>query len=132
MGKSNITFKVDGDFSKTGKYLGKMKDVLREKTLDHYGEMGVEALRLATPVDTGKTAESWTYRIEQNENYAKIIWTNTNMVPGWRNVSVAVLLQYGHGTGTGGYVIGRDYINPAMQPIFDHIADSLWRKVISL
>jgi hypothetical protein len=94
--------------------------------LDHYGRMGVDALARATPVDTGLTASSWAYRIRREKGRVGIEWYNTHTVSG---VQVAILIQYGHGTGTGGYVSGRDYINPAMQPLFDQIADDVWKKV---
>ena len=88
--------------------------------------MGVSALSSATPIDTGKTAASWGYEIESDDDGTRIIWTNSNVN---KNVNIAIILQYGHGTGTGGYVQGRDYINPAMQPVFDQIADAVWREV---
>lgn len=94
--------------------------------LGKYGVEGVQALSQATPQDSGLTASSWSYEIlKQNGNYT-IVWINTNVHSG---VSVAVLIQYGHGTGTGGYVQGRDYINPAIQPIFDRIANDVWKVV---
>ena len=95
-------------------------------SLDHYGAMGVSALASATPVDTHLTASSWTYKIVRKNGFYSIVWNNTNMANG---VPVAILLQYGHGTGTGGWVEGRDYINPAIQPIFDQIADEVWKQV---
>lgn len=115
-----------GDFSKTFNFLERAKEVLHVSDLDKYGKQGVEALRLATPVDTGKTANSWSYSIEREKNAVSIVWNNTNVKNG---VNIAVLIQYGHGTGTGGYVYGRDYINPAIQPIFDDIANNLWKEV---
>jgi hypothetical protein len=94
--------------------------------LEGYGQSGVDALSSATPRRTGKTAESWKYRVIRDRSHPRIEWYNTNI----RNGSViAVLIQYGHGTGTGGYVQGRDYINPAIRPIFDKIADDMWRQV---
>lgn len=115
-----------GDFSKTFNFLERAKEVLHVSDLDKYGKQGVEALRLATPVDTGKTANSWSYSIEREKNAVSIVWNNTNVKNG---VNIAVLIQYGHGTGTGGYVYGRDYINPAIQPVFDDIANNLWKEV---
>lgn len=95
--------------------------------LDHYGQMGVDALARATPVHTGLTARSWNYQIIEGPTGPTIEWYNTNVVMG--NTPVVILLQYGHGTGTGGYVAGRDFINPAIQPIFDKIAADVWKKV---
>lgn len=91
--------------------------------------MGVEALASATPVDTGKTASSWYYKVDYNEGSASITWSNSNVNDG---VNIAVILQYGHGTGNGGYVVGRDYINPAIAPIFDKITEHVWEEVTSL
>lgn len=126
-----IAIKVKGDYKKTRSFLDKMrrKDFL--KNLDKYGQMGVEALAAATPVDTGKTASSWSYYIKEYDDSGSILinWTNTNVVNGWANI--AVLLQLGHGTRNGGYVKGRDYINPAMRPVFDKIAREAWMEVIN-
>jgi len=94
--------------------------------LERYGEMGVDALSRATPKDTGLTAASWHYEIKRGKDFSTITWTNSNIQNG---VSVAVLLQYGHATGSGGYVQGVDYINPALRPIFQNIADSAWKEV---
>lgn len=115
-----------GDFSKTEGFLAKILrgDIFRD--LNNYGQQGVEALSRATPVDTGKTAMSWNYRVIRGRRPG-IEWFNTNTENG---TSVAILIQYGHGTGTGGYVQGRDFINPAIRPIFDRIADDVWKKVI--
>lgn len=124
-----ITVKVRGNFDRTTRYLKKLKQKEFLKHLDRYGEMGVHALMEATPVDTGKTAMSWNYTIEEGDGYTSIVWRNSNVVKG---ISIAVLLQYGHGTRNGGYVQGRDYINPAMQPIFDKIAEDAWMEVVSL
>jgi len=95
-------------------------------SLSRYGEEGVQALAEATPKDSGDTARSWTYEIERTSTSYAIIWSNTNVVDG---VPIAVLIQVGHGTGTGGYVSGRDYINPALRPVFDRIAASVWKEV---
>ena len=92
------------------------------------GQRGVEALAAATPVASGLTAASWTYEIESKKGETSIYWLNTNVVSG---ANVAILLQYGHGTGTGGYIAGRDYINPAIQSVFDQIAEDVWKKVTS-
>lgn len=124
-----IRFVSKGDFSKTDTFFEKLLEVFNHGELNKYGERGVEALRMATPMDTGKTAESWDYEIDRSEGVTKIIWTNSNINDG---VNIALILQYGHGTGTGGYVVGRDYINPAIQPIFDQIADEAWREVTKI
>lgn len=117
-----------GDHKKTNDYLKKLhnKDIFSD--LDSYGQLGVDALSRATPVDSGLTASSWEYRIIKNSIRPGIEWYNTNIVDG---TSIAILIQYGHGTGTGGYVEGRDYINPAMQVVFDNIAEDIWKKVNS-
>ena len=110
----------------TLKFLKRIKDLRIESILRKYGEAGVSALMAATPVDTGKTASMWGYEIEKTSNGWTINWTNDNIN---NYVNIAVILQYGHGTGTGGYVAGRDYINPAMAPIFDELADEAWNEV---
>lgn len=98
--------------------------------LDKYGQIGVHTLASATPVRTGKTQTSWEYRVVKTHRRIAIEWYNTNLA-GNSNVSVAVLIQFGHGTGTGGYVQGYDYINPAIRPIFDDIAEDIWKKVVA-
>lgn len=118
-----------GDLNKTRESLKALASGAVYSDLDQYGRMGVDALQKATPIDTSLTANSWQYRIIKDKKYAGIEWYNTNIVGG--GTPVAILLQYGHGTGTGGYVAGRDYINPAMRPIFDKIAAEVWKKVIS-
>lgn len=125
-----IVIKSKGDYSKAEGYFRKIRDAIRHRKLDKYGEMGAAALASATPVDSGLTADSWSYEIEQTADSATITWVNNNIQGG--NFNVAVALQYGHGTGTGGYVQGRDYINPAIQPIFDQIADEAWKEIISV
>lgn len=95
---------------------------------DKYGRAGIDALASMTPKESGKTARSWNYNVELNKNFAKIYWFNTNENQG---ANIAILLQYGHGTGTGGYVYGTDYINPAMKPIFDELANAIWKEVTS-
>ena len=124
-----ITIKVGdkGDFKKTFKFLRAMKEKRFLKNLDKYGQMGVDALAAATPKRTGLTAESWTYDITDNGEQLIISWNNTNVQKGYYNV--ALMIQYGHGTGTGGWVEGIDYINPALKPIFDKIADAVWMEV---
>ena len=123
-----ISFTSKGDFSKTIKFLNKVKNVKINNILSKYGEIGVNALSQATPKDSGVTSRSWNYKIEVNNDNASIVWYNTNVVKG---VNIAVILQYGHGTRNGGWVEGRDYINPAMKPIFDKIADQVWKEVIN-
>lgn len=121
-----IVIKQSGDFSKTTRFLERAKEVIHVGQLDRFGREGVAALRSATPVDTGKTAESWDYEIENKDGRASITFTNSNIQNG---VPIAIILQYGHGTGSGGYVQGRDYINPAILPVFDQIVDDAWKEV---
>ena len=123
-----VKFEVSGGFTKTERFLNRMKRREYLNVLDEFGRDGVRALRNATPVDSGATAEAWDYEIKRTRNYTEIVWTNSNINDG---VPIAVILQYGHGTGTGGYVQGRDYINPAIRPIFDEIAEKAWKVVTS-
>ncbi len=123
-----ITITQKGDFSKVIGFLTKARSINYRKILDKYGKMGVDALRDATPKDTGKTADSWNYVINVGRDSATINWTNSNQNKG---LYIAVLIQYGHGLKGGGYVQGYDYINPAMRPIFDEIAEAAWMEVIS-
>lgn len=123
---SSVIFKHKGNLKKTTRFLERMVKEEYLKNLDKYGREGVEALSLVTPVDSGKTAASWDYRIEKANGGTKIVWTNSNVNNG---VNIAIILQYGHGTRNGGYVQGRDYINPAIRPIFDKIADDAWKEV---
>ena len=116
-----------GSFTKTLRFLKKIRSKKFYNKLEAYGRMGVEALSAATPKRTGKTAESCVYEIKITDKTVSIIWTNSNIVDDWANV--AVLIQYGHATRNGGYVQGIDYINPAMKPIFDKIADEVWVEV---
>ena len=118
-----------GDFSKTVNYLKRLKESTRLDILNKYGQRGVNALASATPVDSGLTASSWYYEIEQKAGSSAIVFNNSNIQNG---VPIAIILQYGHGTGTGGWVQGRDYINPAVQPLFDQIANDVWREVTKL
>lgn len=127
-GDSLIRITTKGDFNNTFRFLNKMNKFQINKILEKYGQMGVEALRSATPIDSGKTAESWGYEISVGKEGATIHWTNTNQNKG---VYIAVILQYGHGTGTGGYVQGIDYINPAIRPVFDKIAEEAWMEVVN-
>lgn len=124
-----IEFRGKGDFSKATRYFERLKEVARIGILDKYGRAGVAALSSATPRKTGKTANSWYYKIEHSKSSATITFGNTNINDG---VPIAVILQYGHGTGNGGWVEGRDYINPAIQPIFDRIAEDAWKEVTKL
>ena len=124
-----ISFRQKGDFSKLTRFLEKAKNVVRIGDLDKYGREGVEALSSATPVDSGLTASSWYYKVEHTNGSAKINFYNSNIQNG---VPIAIILQYGHGTGNGGWVQGRDYINPAIQPIFDKIAENAWKEVTKL
>lgn len=121
-----LKLNVKGDFKNLEKFLIRMSNFTARKVLEKYGKMGVEALESATPKDTGKTASSWTYSVEGGEGNWSIVWSNTNVN---RGVNIAIILQEGHGTGTGGYVQGRDYINPALRTVFDQFADELWEEV---
>ena len=122
-----ISFRQKGDFSKISKYFEKMKEAAKIGVLDKYGREGVAALSSATPVESGKTASSWSYEIERQNGAVSIVFKNSNVNKG---VPIAIILQLGHGTGTGGWVEGRDYINPAIQPIFDKLANEAWEEVI--
>lgn len=124
-----ITFRHKGDFSKTIKFMENAKKAVRLADLDKYGQEGVVALASATPVDTGRTANSWYYKIVVKDGSAVITFYNSNIQNG---VPIAIILQYGHGTRNGGWVQGRDYINPAIQPIFDKIAKQAWEEVTKL
>lgn len=124
-----ISFRQKGDFSKLSRYFERVKEAAKIGVLDKYGQEGVAALASATPVDSGKTANSWYYEIKRQNGLVSIEFKNANINKG---VNIAIILQYGHGTGTGGWVQGRDYINPAIQPIFDKIADDAWKEVTKL
>lgn len=121
-----ISFSQKGDFSRTTKYLNRIKNPSKLTVYDKYGQAGVSALKSATPVDSGKTASSWYYKVEKNSEMTSIVFCNSNIND---NVPIAIILQYGHGTGTGGYVQGRDYINPAIRPVFDGLAEAAWKEV---
>jgi len=121
-----ISITSKGSFGKTDAYLNRMKNSDIFAALDKYGAIGVAALSAATPVESGLTAASWTYETVKRRGYYSIIWRNTHSQSG---KPIAILLQYGHGTGTGGYVQGRDYINPAIKPIFEQIANDVWKEV---
>ena len=124
-----ISFRQKGDFSKLTRYLERVKNVVKIGDLDKYGREGVAALSSATPIDSGLTANSWYYKSEHTNGSATISFHNSNIQNG---VPIAVILQYGHGTRNGGWVQGRDYINPAIRPIFDKIADNAWKEVTKL
>ena len=123
-----VIVKQKGDFSKTEKFINSISKKQYYRNLQKYAEQGVAALASATPIDSGTTANSWDYEIRQTKNSVSIYWTNSNVNKG---VPIAVIIQYGHGTRNGGYVQGRDYINPAMRPIFDKIAENVWKEVTS-
>lgn len=124
-----ISFRITGDYSRTKQFLEQAKGTVGRSDFDNYGRTGVEALRAATPLDSGETAQSWGYRIVRKRGRVSIEWYNTNLVDG---VNVAVVLQYGHATRNGYFVQGRDYINPALRPVFDQIAEDTWKEVTQL
>jgi hypothetical protein len=124
-----IKFRQKGDFSKLSSYLEKVKEKARIGDLDRFGRAGVAALSSATPVNTGLTARSWYYDIVRKNGSVSITFNNSNIQNG---VPIAIILQYGHGTNNGGWVQGRDYINPAIRPIFDKLANEAWREVTKL
>lgn len=121
-----VTFKQTGDWSKTDSFLEKCLNIAKLGTFDRYGRRGVAALKASTPVDSGETANAWDYEIVRSNGGVTINWINRHENNG---VNIAIILQYGHGTRNGGYVRGRDYINPAIQPIFDEMADSAWKEL---
>ena len=129
-GGEMITIRSKGSFSRSKRLLKKMSQIEIEKTLAAYGERGVALLSSATPVRSGLTANSWSYEIENSGGSARIVWTNSNIVG--EKYNLAVLIQYGHGTGTGGYVTGIDYINPTLRPLFEEMANSIWKEVTSV
>lgn len=124
-----IKISQKGDFKKSITYMEKLKEAIHLNAFDKYGREGVNALSSATPVDSGETASSWYYKIERTKNTISITFYNSNVNKG---VPIAIILQYGHGTGTGGWVEGRDYINPAIQPIFDKMAEEAWKEVTNV
>lgn len=122
-----LSFSSSGSTSRTSSFLKKMSETSAlYSSLDSLARQGVSALQNATPTDSGLTAASWDYEIKIVAGKVTITWLNTNVVDG---ANIAILLQYGHGTGTGGYVQGYDYINPALKPVFDQIANDVWKKV---
>ena len=124
-----IVVKHRGNFNRTEKYLQRLSKFDVKRILSKYGQEGVAALAAATPVDTGLTASSWSYEVGISGSAFTITWSNSHVNKG---VPIAIILQYGHGTGTGGYVQGRDYINPAMRPILDKFAEGAWKEVTAL
>lgn len=124
-----ITFKQKGNFNKTERFLRDVSKINYRQILEKYGQEGVTALSAATPTDSGTTASSWSYEIKYSKGSYSVTWNNSNVVDG---VPIAILIQYGHATGNGGYVQGRDYINPTLKPIFDKLADEAWREVTKL
>ena len=126
MAKRLITFHHKGNFARTYNFLKKASRKDFYSSIEKYAQMGVDALASATPVDSGLTADSWGYEIVKKFDSITIYWTNSNKNEG---VPIAVIIQYGHGTGTGGYVVPNDYINPSIKPIFQQIADSVWKEV---
>ena len=124
-----ISFRQKGDFSKLTSFLERAKESVKIGDLDKYGREGVAALSSATPIDSGKTANSWSYEITNKNGSITISFNNSNIQNG---VPIAIILQYGHGTKNGGWVQGRDYINPAIQPVFDEIVDKAWREVTKI
>lgn len=123
-----IRFRQRGNFNNTERFFKKAQRMDFFNTLEKYAREGVAALSAATPVNTGKTAASWDYEIVKQRGKVSIYWTNSNINEG---VPIAIILQLGHGTNHGGYVEGIDYINPALKPVFDAIAEQAWKEVTS-
>lgn len=121
-----ISFTVSGTHRKTMDFLTRMKSGSHLEIAAKYGAQGVSALMGATPVEDGETQAGWYYEIDRRSGYLGVHWYNSNVEDG---IPIAVLIQYGHGTGNGGYVQGRDYINPALRPLFDQIAAEMWKEV---
>lgn len=121
-----ISFKHRGNFKNLERFLHDVQHSDLDAVLKHYGELGVEALRDSTPVDTGLTANSWYYTIEKTRSGVSITWSNSNRSDG---IPIVVLIQYGHALPSGAYVPPNDFINPAIKPIFDEIVENLWREV---
>ena len=124
-----ISVKVTGSWDRIARYLEGIKQKKYLRIMEKYGKKGVDALMKATPKDSGLTAQSWSYKITQDANGATIEFHNDNIN---NHVNIAMILNYGHGTGTGGWVEGRDYINPAIQPVFDDMVEKLWKEVKSV
>lgn len=123
-----IRIRSKGSFRNTEKFLETMDRREIFKSLEAYGREGVSALELYTPMDSGITAASWDYEVTETDSTYSITWSNSHVVAG---MPLVIMLQYGHGTGTGGWVRGRDFINPAIQPVFDRIADEVWKEVVN-
>jgi hypothetical protein len=123
-----ISFSSEGEWAKTEKFLRDMQNLKIDGVLSSAAQRGVAALSAATPKETGLAATSWSYEIKKNRSSIEIAWKNSDVENGF---PVALMIQYGHGTGTGGYISGRDYINPAMRPVFDEIAETVWKAVTS-
>lgn len=123
-----IVLKTTGKLRKTEKFLSKMSRFDIRRILNKYGEEGVNALAENTPVRSGETASSWRYKVSINDGTSTVTWYNSHVEKG---VNIAIIIQYGHGTRNGGYVQGIDYINPALKPVFDALADEAWREVTS-
>ena len=121
-----ISFTQKGDFKKLNSFLERLKEKVKIGNLDYYGREGINALKQYTPVNSGLTSESWYYKIVRENESTSIIFNNSNINKG---VPIAIILQYGHGTKNGGWVEGRDYINPAIQPVFDKLAEEAWKEV---
>lgn len=121
-----VTFNQRGDFSNTFKFFERMKGLANLSIFDKYGRKGVQSLAALTPKKTGKTSQSWSYEIQRNNGVISIVWNNDNFN---KNVNIAILIQYGHGTKQGSYVQGIDYVNPAIKPVFDEMAVELWKEV---
>lgn len=122
-----ITIRQEGDFSNLTNFFERCLGLIEKSNLDEYGRRGVEALSSATPIDTGETASSWSYKVVRRVGSASIIFSNSNLTN--EGTPIAILIQYGHGTKNGGYVEGIDYINPALRPVFQNMADEIWREV---
>ncbi len=124
-----VTRTSTGNFNHLKKFLIRMKEKKALQKAEDFGRLGVEALRKATPKDSGETANSWEYEVERNRQETTISWKNTHIENGYFNVALG--LQYGHGTGTGGWVEGRDYINPAMKSVFDNAEEVVWNEIVN-
>lgn len=124
-----IKVRHKGSFNNIEKFFNRYKDAKFTEILNHVGEQGVEALSLATPKDTGKTASSWYYELEEENGKYKVVWKNSNV---HRGINIALIIQTGHGTRNGGYVEGVDYINPALRSVFENMAEEVWREVVKL
>lgn len=123
-----LSVKLSGSFDKTMKFLRNLQKLDISRILDSCGKQGVAALASATPLDSGRAASSWYYEVARGKTNCTIAWFNNDLEDGF---PVAIMLQYGYGTGTGGYVYGIDYINPAIRPVFDQISDKVWKAVTS-